>query len=332
MTGSKDINDTSSWRYVLQHATKTSIERQRLAEEMGVNAAALTKWINNEAYPQRPHLVRLIQAIPKPYRQDLIRALEREYPYVQLWLRDDSSNEHNEQIPPSFFAQVLNTRATITEPLRFSRIADMVLSQALSQLDPKKVGMAITFAQCMPPSHENKVRSLRERVGKGTSPWQADLNELSALLGSESLAGHAIEVRHVVNVHDLSKDKVTLAYQADYEVSAAATPIWFSGRIAGSLLASSTQIGHFTQHRLTLLETFSDLLSLALKESDFYSLDQIELRVMPYPEEQRDTLLSFRDRAQKALRRAEVRNVVDAELQAWKEIEEILMYMPMQED
>ena len=322
------MTELLSWQSVLHRITKSRVERQRLADDLGVTPTTLMRWVNGESNPQRPHLIRLVQVSHGQQRQDLLRALEEEYPHIQSWMKDDAS----QQIPSSFFAQVLNTRATITEPLRFSRISDMVLTQALAQLDPKRFGMAVALVQCMPPSRGGKIRSLRERVGKGTPPWSMDLNQLSSLLGMETLAGHCVEVRHIVNVNDLSKDQVIPAYKMEHEMSAAAHPIWFGGRIAGCLLASSTQIGHFTQQRLALLETFSDLLSLALDKTDFYPTNLIELRVMPYPNEQSEVLATFRQRTQNNLRKPEIHNLMQAELKAWQEIEDILLDLPQPDE
>ncbi len=322
------MTDTLSWQSVLQQMIRSIVERQHLADALGVTPVTLLRWANGESKPQRNHLANLIKVVQPPYRLELIRALEESYPNILQWQRDEAT----EQVPASFFNQVLSTRANITEPLRFVRISDMVLTQALKQLDPHQEGMAVTLIQCMPPRADGKICSLRERAGKGTPPWLEDLNQLSALLGTESLAGHSVEVRHVVNVNDLSKDMVIPAYQFEHEVSAAANPIWFGGRIAGSLLASSTQIGHFTQQRLDLLETFSDLLSLALDKNDFHPPEIIRLRVMPYPEKQRPTLLTFRQRTQNNLRQPGTRNLMQAELKAWQEIEEILLNMPHEEE
>src|SRR5205085_3822628 len=118
-------------------------------------------------------------------------------------------------IPSEFFAQLLDIRTTTTETLRFWRISDLILKQVLAQLDPNQLGMSATLVQCMPPSptHGNKIRSLRERVGKGTYPWAADLEHMALFLGLESLAGYVTEVRHIASVDDLSKSRLLPSYQ-----------------------------------------------------------------------------------------------------------------------
>jgi hypothetical protein len=56
----------------------------------------------------------------------------------------------------------------------------------------------------MPPiSPQHKIRSLRERAGKGTPPWTADLEHDVLFLGLESMSGYAAEVRRIVVDDDL---------------------------------------------------------------------------------------------------------------------------------
>lgn len=318
------VTPPPSWSNVLQGIIKSTSERQRLSTALGVTNMTLSRWASGESRPQRTHLIHLIQVVHPNHRQELLEALERQYPDVQSWLAEDSSD----QIPSEFFAQVLNIRTTTTESLRFWRICEVVLKQALAQLDPNNLGMAIKLIQCMPP-RDGKIRSLRERVGKGTPPWTADLEHDVLFLGLESLSGYAVEVRHVVSGEDLRRNNAVPSFQDEHEMSAAAHPIRFEGRIAGSLLASSTQVGYFTPPRLTLLATFSDLISLAFDKKEFYPPHMLELRVMPRPEVQRPILATFRQRVtarfQKAMHERQHLSNAEIELQAWQEIEAELL-------
>jgi transcriptional regulator with XRE-family HTH domain len=319
-----------SWQSSLQHILKVPGERHRMATALGLSPMTLTRWASGESNPQRSHLIRLVQVVQLQYREELLEGLEAAYPDFQSWLKDDSS----EQISSEFFAQLLNIRTTTTETLRFWRISDLILKQVLAQLDPNQLGMSITLVQCMPPSpkHGNKVRSLRERVGKGTHPWEADLEHLALLLGVESLGGYAVEARHIVNIDDLGKEKLLPAYQTQYEVSAAAHPIMLGGRVAGCLSASSTQLAYFTQSRQALLAAFSDLASLAFEKNEFYPPDIIELKVMPRPEYQHPILSTFRQQVSKVLTAASHQRIrmsnLEAEQKVWRELEEILLDLP----
>ncbi len=319
------ITPPPAWSIVLQGIIKSSAERQRLSSALGVTTMTLSRWASGESRPQRPHLIHLIQVVQSQQRQELIEALEKVHPDVQTWLTEDTS----EEIPATFFAHVLNLRTTTTESLRFWRISEVVLKQALTQLDPNNLGMAIKLIQCMPPSLDGKIRSLRERAGKGTPPWTADLEHDVLFLGLESMSGYATEVRHIVSDGDLRKSKTFPAYQDEYELSAAAHPIRFEGRIAGCLLASSTQLDYFTPQRLSLLATFSDLISLAFDKNDFYLPQKVELRVMPRPAIQRPILATFRQRVtekfQEAMFQRQQLSNAEIELQAWQELESELL-------
>lgn len=317
-----------SWSHALQNIIKSTSERKRLASALGLSDMTLIRWANGESNPHRAHLIRLVQALQPHHREEILAALELNYPDIHLWLKDDTSDH----ISSDFFAQVLNVRTTTTESLRFWRISDMVLKQALLQLDPNNLGMAIKLIQCMPPLQDGKVRSLRERAGKGSPPWTTDLEHDVLFLGLESLSGYATESRHIVNDDNLSKSKTVPAYQGDYEISAAAHPIRLAGRIAGSLLASSTQEAYFSQQRLARLATFSDLIALAFDTADFYAPEQVELRFMPRPERQRPIIATFRQRVtrkfQETTRQGQRLSNVEVERQVWQEIEQELLSLP----
>lgn len=321
-----------AWSIVLQGVIKSPSERQRLSAALGVTSMTLSRWASGESKPQRSHLIHLVQVMHPNQRQELLDALEDLYPDIQNWVNEVPS----QQISPEFFAHVLNIRTTTTENLRFWRISDEVLKQALLQLDPNHLGMAVMLIQCMPPSPtDGKIRSLRERTGKGTPPWTADLEHDVLFLGLESLSGYSIEVRHIVSDDDLRQSKPFPAVQDSYEVSAAAHPIRFEGRIAGCLLASSTQPKYFSQERLNLLATFSDLISLAFDEKDFYPASMIELRVIPKPEIQRPILANFRQRLtakfQQAAQQSQQLSNAQIEMAVWQEIEAELLAISLQE-
>ncbi len=314
-----------TWSIVLQGILKSSAERQRLSSALGVTTMTLSRWASGESKPQRNHLIHLLQVILPHQRQELLEALEQYFPELPSWLAEDFS----EQIPASFFAHVLNIRTTTTEGLRFWRISDMILKQALTQLDPHNLGMAIKLIQCMPPSIDGKIRSLRERAGKGSLPWTADLEHDVLFLGLESMSGYATEVRHIVSDGDLRTGKTFPAFQDVHELSAAAHPIRFEGRIAGCLLASSVQAEYFTQPRLNLLTTFSDVIALAFDKSDFYPPNQVELRVMPPPLIQRPILATFRQRVttrfQQVMHHQQQLTNAEIELQVWQDLEAELL-------
>ena len=322
-------NTSPHWSNVLQGIIRLPSERQRLATELGVTTMTLTRWASGESNPQRPHLMRLVQAIHPRNRQQLVDALKEQFPDINSWLRDDNL----ELISSDFFSQVLTMRTTTTEGLLFWRISDMVLKQALAQLDPNRLGMSIKLIQCMPPRPEDrKIRSLHERAGKGTPPWTADLEHDVYFMGLESMSGYATEMRHIINNDDLSKDSTIPAIKEEFEVSAAVHPVRFEGNIAGCLLASSNQVAYFTQQRLSLLTTFSDIIALAFHKHEFYPASSIELRVLPSAERQTPILRTFRSRVTRKFQEAAAQRTPlsrnEAEQRAWQEIEGELLALP----
>ncbi|HEY4383879.1 MAG TPA: GAF domain-containing protein [Ktedonobacteraceae bacterium] len=311
------------WQVILQTIIRSPAERQRLSLALGVTSMTLSRWASGESKPQRPHLLHLVQAVYPHQRQALFEALEQSYPELHIWLAE----EHTTAIPSAFFAHVLNLRTLASDTMRFWRISEVVLKEALSQLDPNGLGMAVKLVQCMPPrSVDGKVRSLRERAGKGSPPWSADLEHDVLFLGMESMCGYAIEERHVVSDPDLRKGTAFPAYQDEYEISAAAQPIRCYNRIAGCLLASSTQVGYFSQQRLELLSIFSDLIALAFDPKDFYPPQNIEFRPLPDPKRQRPLLANFRQRVTaRMINQRQPYSSPEIELAIWQEIEDELL-------
>src|SRR5260370_35543089 len=193
------MSSSSSWKSILQRIIKISMERQRLSEALGVTTMTLNRWVHGDSQPQRSHLLRLLAVVHTQHRVELPEALEESYPDIQSWLKEDLPA----QVPSTFFARVLRMRSTIIESLRFWHISDMVLTQALLQLDPHQQGMALTVAQCMPPSDGAKIRSLHERAVSGTYPWTEDLYHLAIFLGMEPLAAYVVGTRQVATIAPL---------------------------------------------------------------------------------------------------------------------------------
>ncbi len=318
-----EILSGQSWRGILQRIIKATGERQRLATTLGIAPMTLMRWANGESTPQFPQLLRLVELVHPEMRNEFIEALKQNYPSITSSLQENITDA----VPSEFFADLLTVRSTTSDAQRFWRISDLVLSQVLRQLDRHNQGMSITLVQCMPPTqeHDFKVYSLRELVGKGTFPWATDLEHLALFLGAKSLGGYVTETGRPSSIVSLENEKLTSAYQSEFEVSAAAHPIMFGGRVAGCLLASSSKVAYFSQERMALLATFSDLVALAFEKNDFYAVDRIELKVMPAPEIQRPIIASFQQRVAQAHVTAAQQHhrmtVQEAQQQVWREIE-----------
>ena len=198
------------------------------------------------------------------------------------------------------------------------------------QLDPQRLGMAVIVVRCIPPTHGNKVRSLREVIGCGTPPWESTLENHSILLGAESLAGYVVSTGHFAenqNLRELpGRDP---GYPGQWEESAVAAPIMFAVGIAGCLLVSSTQPNYFTATRSKLVESYAELIALAFDRQEFYAPEQIALGILPSFEVQQPIITGYRQRVidlvRQALRNHQPLTTLQAEQLVWQQLEEELL-------
>jgi GAF domain len=321
------MQNARTWRELLGKIITNPQERQRIADELGIHTITLTRWVNSQSDPRPHNLRRLVNAVPE-YRDSLLALIGEE-------LEDfpgEAMKELPGEIPSAFYARVLNSNAFTPYNLRYWSICNLILQQALRQLDPERLGMAVIIVQCMPPFSGQKIRSLRESVGMGTHPWRGDLTQQGMLLGAESLAGYAITSDRPVVIQNLREDQGLFPAQpVQFEESAAAYPIMRAGRLAGCLLVSSTQANYFVPSRLTLIQAYADLLVLAFETEEFYEPQSIELRVMPPQDIQKTYFSNFRQRLAKVMQEAIIRHealdTVRAEQLVWHQLEEELLQL-----
>jgi hypothetical protein len=321
-----------TWRELLGTIISTPKEKQRIADELGIQPITLHRWAYENNDPRPHNLRRLIDALPPQYRdqfRDLLHA-EQSLEELPLPAHFDTAGE----IPTDFYASVLTMRASSTPNLRFASICQRVLQHALEQLDPEHLGMAIWIVICMPPSGPyNKVRSLREKVGLGTPPWSGNLEQRALFLGAESLSGNVVTSFHPQVINDLDEEHGLMpTSRVEDEKSCAIYPLLFSGRVAGVLLVSSTQYYHFRpQWRAKLVEQYANLMALAFEPKDFYSTDDIALSIMPPQGEQKRFFGNFRLRVADmmigAARTGHPLNPLEAEDRVWRQLESELLEM-----
>lgn len=318
--------ESSSWRELLSQIISNPTERERLANEIGVRSITMTRWANGESTPRQQNVRQLVYALPQQYRTPFLELWEGEQPALTASAQDSSPSE----LAYDFTMQVLDARATTSDGLRFWTISHLVLQHALRQLDPERIGMAITVVRCMPPSREGKICSLREDMGLGTPPWEGDLQQKAIFLGIESLAGHVVTSGHMEVIQNLKEATLLPAYQMEHEVSAIASPILYANRIAGCLLFSSTQCNYFlSQARQALISGYTRLIALAFEPGEFYPSSLIELRLMPLIEIQRELFAGFQQRVYTIVRESynmqRSLSYQEAEQVAWQQIEEELI-------
>lgn len=321
-----------TWRELLGSITDDLQERQRIANELGVNPFTLNRWVNGTSIPREQNLKRLLSALPA-HRATLLELLATDFPNLAILANGEPFIETTDEIPSTFYARVLNAYTTTPTAQRFWTMSSLILQQAVEQLDPNEVGLAITIVQCMPPAADGRVRSLRLSTGNGTPPWRASMDQHALFLGAESLSGRVVtDCRSIVVQNRQEEGAAYAAHWVDQEESAAAYPIMRAGFIAGSLVISCRQPGYFLPFRCKLMQSYAQLVTLIFDPQEFYPPEKIDLRVMPFYRMQASYLSTFRQRVSTLMiehaRQKQPLTVLEAERQAWKQLEEELIHFP----
>jgi transcriptional regulator with XRE-family HTH domain len=326
----KDMQEADTWRELLATIISDNKEKQRITEELGITPITLTRWVNGESAPRPQNLRHLLTILPQ-YREQLVQLLQEEQGIGDL--TQFFQEESEKDIPAEFYARIFMARASTTENLRFWSTCNLILQQAIGQIDPNRQGICLWVVRCMPPSGaHNKVRSLRESVGLATPPWGGNLEQQAMFLGAESLAGNVVTLCRPGIIQNLDEEHNLMpAQHVEYEKSAAIFPILYAGRIAGVFLVSSAQYNYFVlQARTSLVQKYADLLALAFEPEDFYPPEQIALHVMPSHEEQKQYFAQFRqliaDTMMDAANRNRPTNNIQADWKVWQRLEEDLLH------
>lgn len=325
------MHESETWRDLLKTITDDQREKQRLLEVLGIKAITLNRWINKESDPRPQNLRNLLSALPE-YRDQLLDLIREETGFEEF--SNGAIDDTSKEIPAPFYMRVFAARASTTESMRFWSLSNMILQQAIGQLDPDRMGMGIVVVRCMTPSRvDNKVHSLRESVGVGTHPWSSNLEQKGMFLGAESLCGYVVTISRPSTIENIDdKQSLIPAHKVQFEKSASVHPILYAGRIAGCLLVSSTQHNYFlSSSRNALIEQYANLLALAFEPHEFYEPHQIELRVMPNQERQKDYFANFRQRVANTMlegvrNRRPVSSVIAEEI-VWQDLEEELLQL-----
>jgi len=327
------MQEPPTWRDLLGSIIQNAHEKQRIANELGVNPVTLTRWIHNESIPRKQNLQHLLRVLPQ-HRKVLGELFAKEFGEVFPEITTDLTADWSQEIPSKFYARVLDAHSDVLQSQYFWSVSNLILLQALGQLDSNQSGMAITVAQCMPPSAgAKKVRSLRERIGRGTAPWNTVLDQQAIFLGLESLAGYAVTSFRPFTIQDRAQQQLLYpAHWVAWERSAAVYPILRYGRVAGCLIISSTQPHYFLPFRETLIQDYAKLMALAFEPDEFYEPQDIELRPMPPYQVQESHLIGFWNRVSTVMVEAAKNRLpttfTQAEQLVWQQIEEELLQLP----
>lgn len=318
------MTETQSWRDLLSRIIQDPQERQRIAKELKLNPVTLTRWANNVSKPRMQNLRQLCNAIPSAYQDSFIAALPED---ARKAFKDpDTIDAEDIKIPALFYSRLLDAHCHLPAVLRFSSLCDMILQEAIKHLDPHRFGLELTVVKCMLRPSDEKVRSAREVTGRGTPPWDHELEHRTTFLGVESLAGYVISTGLPRVIADRAEGSRLFPVVWDvHEQSSMAHPIIVGNTIAGCLLGSSSRRGFFLpMQRQILFSAYAELLNLIFLPDDYRPLESIELAYMPPYKQQRQYMAHFRDRVSRLMVQKRLR-VQQAEQQVWQEIEEELL-------
>jgi hypothetical protein len=318
-----------SWRDVLKEVISDPRERQRIADELQINHATLSRWANGLATPRQQNFDRLLAVVPQ--QQALLRHLFAQEPEPSS-TTSRHFDDNVDEIPSAFYTSVLHTYGTTPSNMRFWAVCNLVLQQAIKQLDPQRLGMEITIAKCRYQPQSNMIQSLMEVIGIGTPPWSESVEQRALFLGSESFAGFAVSAGHIFTNQNLMDSRnLYPVHEMDWEQSAVVCPIQKSNYVAGCLLVSSTQPDYFVPEQVNLIRQYAALFTLAFQPDDFYDSNLLALRPMPFYRIQKERFSNFRHRVLQLMgesaKQRRFLSSTQAEAMVWQQLEDELAEM-----
>lgn len=319
--------EEENWRELLKSLISDPRQRQHLAEIAGINPVTLLRWAAGKSKPRWENLQPILEAYPR-YRKQFIASLAAEYP--QFFIDDQDSEKPTLEIPSAFYSRVLKAYTSLPVQMRMSAICTLILNHIVDQLDLQRLGLVAVIVQCTPPTSEQKIRSLRTTLGRGTLPWPRQTERDTLFLGAESQTGYAAISGHPVVIHS-AHEKLHMfpTHHVSYEESAFTTPLMLDHRTAGCLYVASTQANYFTQQRQNLVQEYAELLVIAFDETMLFDLNRVEPGLMPSYEEQKPLLHHFQQRVYdclvQAMRDQQPLTRIQAEAMVWSSIEEELL-------
>ena len=310
-----------TWRDLLR--SLSSEEKRTITNALGIRSKTLERWING--HTDLPRLYTLRRLLP-------LLSTEQRAQFILLIQQDQHISQHAENlllpglqrgIPSTFYARVLEANMVTPDHLRFTTICQLVLLQAVGQLDPNYLGLSITILKCTPPSQGKKIRTLSQQSSLGTLPWNTVIEQKSYFLGAESIAGQAVITGGLFVVQDIRNHNdpgIIPIHQDGHVLSAAAIPLQRDERIAGCLLVKSTQTNFFAPSLIKLIQQYSYLLTIALRDDELYEREQIDLQLIPSITEQQYYLAHLRDRISTVIKHSYLAGHAKTWLQADLEI------------
>lgn len=315
----------SAFRTYLKELLRDAEVRKRIEERTEISPRTLSRWVSGETEePDRKRLLSLVRALPQ-YRETLLEMITQALPDFVVPLLDPAASLL-EDLPQHFWIRLLETHSNTPANLHFLSMVHLVFLQLQASIDPEHVGVQLTLAQCSPPrSPDQPVRSLREVLRMTTYQSLLTRPNDALFLGAESLCGYCVSACQASIVQDTEEERYFPVRKSPQESSAAAYPIQRRGYVAGCLLVSSHQPHYFTQQLQYVLQIYAYVLALAFEPEQFYAQERIRLGFMPAEQSQYAVLAEFQKRVKILLKQMPSYSRLQAETEAWQQIEDTLL-------
>jgi GAF domain-containing protein len=317
--------EPQTWRQLL--GSLNGEEKRKIIAELGIQGKTLERWIRGYTeFPRPRHLRRLLALLP-PQKRVRFLVLAQQDPHFGKYAEDILLPGVKKGILSGFYAYVLEAKVLTPSALHFPTICQLVLIQAVRQLDPNRVGLSLSILKCTPPSPGGKVRTLSHQFSLGNPPWNHATEQKSFFLGAESIPGQAVMAGSpfvLENIHNRDEPGIQSIHLDEYMMSAAALPLQRDGHVAGCLLVMSTQPNFFVPSRFALIEQYGHLLVLAFQDEEFYEPQHIDLQFVPSLGEQRAYLAHLGERISTLMKQAGLAGQSKTWLQAEQEVRQQL--------
>lgn len=269
-----------TWRELLEVILEDPYALEKVTKLLHVSRETMMNWIQYQENPNFRIFQQILEAFPDDY-DALLELIQREFPhFVPERLAD---GEEPLEILAPFHDRLSETLRESPLMLRFWSTCQLVLQQAMQQLDPYRTGMMMAIMLCTAPSPGKKVRSLHGYLGLGSSVWTGSWYQQPHFFGSDSLCGYAAAVGTIQVIHDVQSDlKGISLYDVDDIRSVLVVPILSAGKCAGSLYVASTSPYYFCPRRLKLVQQYVECLARAFSPEEFYASEQMQLELLPY--------------------------------------------------
>jgi GAF domain-containing protein len=271
---------TLTWRELLEVLLEDPYALEKVTKHLGVSRKIIMNWIHYKADPDLRILQQIIESFPDDY-DALLELIQRELPHF-VPERLANGEEPLEILAP-FHNRLSKTLRESPPMLRFWSTCQLVLRQAMQQLDPYRTGMMMAIMICTAPAPGKNVRSLYGYLGSGSSAWTGNWYQQPLFFGSDSLSGYAATTGAIQVIHDVKSDLKGISfYDVDDTRSVLVIPILSSKKCAGCLYVTSTSPYYFGSRRLKLVQEYTECLARAFSPEEFYAPDQIQLSLLPY--------------------------------------------------